>query len=415
MEKLQRAVGNYVTGDKFWDREEDLALFTELLDEGANILMAAPRRIGKTSLIREVSERIADRYYCLHVDLQKAESPADAVAEVSKATHPHKNLWNKTREVFKNILDGVRDNIENLGIDDLTVTLRSGLTAGDWQKKGDQLFSTLSDADKPVVIFFDEFPILVNRLLKGNEFRITPERRRETDLFMSWMRDNSIRHKGTVRIVITGSIGIEPALRQAELSATLNTFTPFVLPAWSEGSAKGCLEALANQYKIKLRTQAINRVIERLGYLIPHHVQLFFDNIYMDCRRKKLDKVTSEHVDEVYDKHMLSIRGHAELSHMEERLKMAFGLEIYPLSLEILTETAVKGSIDSKTAMTICKEFESVESYSNSILREILEILQHDGYLEQKGDRFFFSSNLLRDWWERRFASSYTPVSERTV
>lgn len=415
MERLQRAVGNYVTGDKFWDREEDIDLFTELLDEGANILMAAPRRIGKTSLMREVGERIADRYYCLHVDLQKAESPADAVAEVSKATHPHKNLWNKTREVFKNILDGVRDNIENLGIDDLTVTLRSGLTAGDWQKKGDQLFSTLSEADKPVVIFFDEFPILVNRLLKGNEFRITPERRRETDLFMSWMRDNSIRYKGTVRIVITGSIGIEPALRQAELSATLNTFTPFVLPPWSEGSAKGCLEALGNQYKVKLRPEAINRVIERLGYLIPHHVQLFFDNIYMDCRRKKLHEVTSEHVDEVYDKHMLSIRGHAELSHMEERLKMAFGLEIYPLSLEILTETAVKGHIDSKTAMTICKEFEGVESYSSSILREILEILQHDGYLEQKDDRFFFSSNLLRDWWKRRFASSYTPVSERTV
>lgn len=50
MEKLKRAVGNYVTGEKFWDREEDIRLFIELLNEGAHILMAAPRRIGKTSL-----------------------------------------------------------------------------------------------------------------------------------------------------------------------------------------------------------------------------------------------------------------------------------------------------------------------------------------------------------------------------
>ena len=132
MEKLKRAVGNYVTGEKFWDREEDIKLFTELLDEGAHILMAAPRRIGKTSLMREIAERVKDKYYCLHVDLQKAESPADAITELSKATHPHKKLWDRTREVFRNILDGVKDNIENLSIDDLTVTLRSGLTAGDW-------------------------------------------------------------------------------------------------------------------------------------------------------------------------------------------------------------------------------------------------------------------------------------------
>lgn len=137
--------------------------------------------------MHEVAERVQGRYYCLYVDLQKAESPADAVTELSKATHPHKRLWSRTREIFSNILDGVRDNIENLSIDDLTVTLRSGLTSGDWQNKGDQLFSMLSNTDKPVVIFFDEFPILINRLLKGNEFKITPERRRDTDAFMSWI------------------------------------------------------------------------------------------------------------------------------------------------------------------------------------------------------------------------------------
>lgn len=252
MKKLKRAVGNYVTGEKFWDREKDIELFKDLLDEGAHILVAAPRRIGKTSLMREVANRVQDRYYCLHVDLQKAESPADAVAELSKATHPYKQLWEKTKGIFKNILSGLKDNIESLGIDDLTVTLRSGLTAGDWQDKGDQLFLTLAETDKPVVIFFDEFPILVNRLLKGKEFRITPERREATDVFMSWVRDNSIRHQGKVRIVITGSIGIEPALRQADLSASLNTFMPFVLPVWSDEIAKGCLEALANQYEIAL-------------------------------------------------------------------------------------------------------------------------------------------------------------------
>ena len=179
MKKIERAVGSFVTGDKFWNREEEIQLFTELLDEGAHILMAAPRRIGKTSLMREVASRISDRYYCLHIDLQKSESPADAVAELGKATRPYEKLWGKTKGIFQNILSKVAENIESIGVDDLTVTLRSGMTSIDWQSKGDQLFSTLSETDMPVIVFFDELPILINRMLKGREYKIIPERKKQ--------------------------------------------------------------------------------------------------------------------------------------------------------------------------------------------------------------------------------------------
>jgi hypothetical protein len=413
MKKLERAVGSVVTGDKFWNREKEIELFTELLDDGAHILMAAPRRIGKTSLMREVASRISDRYYCLHVDLQKSESPADAVAELGKATSPYGKLWGKTKGVFKNILSKVTENIETISVDDLTVTLRSGMTSVDWQSKGDQLFSTLSDTDMPVIVFFDELPILVNRMLKGKEYKITPERKKATDSFMSWIRDASIRYSGNIRLVITGSIGIEPALRQADLSATLNTFTPFILPPWSKETAIECLKALANRYGISFEEKALENIVERLGYLIPHHVQMFFDNIYTDCRLNSNMQVTRERVDEIYDIKMLGIQGHAELSHMEERLKTTFGMDIYPLALEIITETAVTGSLDSQRAMKLCDGYEFEDRSSKEILRDILEVLQHDGYLKQEGESFVFVSNLLRDWWKAHFRFAYTPVSER--
>ncbi len=416
MKKLERAVGNFVTGDKFWNRDREIKTFVEYLDEGAHILMAAPRRIGKTSLMREVALRVQDRYYCLHVDLQKSESSADAVAELGKATHPHKKIWTKTTEVFKNIVDWTTENIQDFNIDEIGITLRSGMTAGDWQAKGDQLFSTMSETDKPVIVFFDELPILINRLLKGKEYReyrITPERRQVADAFMSWIRDNSIRHKGRVSIVITGSIGIEPALRQADLSASLNTFTPFVLPAWSQETAIGCLNALANQYGISFHKDALYRITEKLGYLIPHHVQLFFDNIYVDSKLHSWKEVTVDRVDKIYKTRMLSIQGHAELSHMEERLKMTFGLEVYPIALEILTEAAITGYLDAKAALTICKDYVFEGLTSKDVLRDILEILQHDGYLQQEGEEFVFVSNLLKDWWKRRFDFGYIPVSKR--
>ena len=199
--RLKLGHGNWVVGDQFWDRETEIERFTELLEEGAHVLLVAPRRIGKTSLMREAARRINGRYLCLQVDLQKSESPADALVELSVATRPYKKIWERTLDIFRNVMCLVTDAIESLKIDDLTLTFRSGLTSGDWSAKGDKLLSILADSDRPVVIFFDEIAILVNRMLKGSDYKITPERIREVDGFMSWLRDNSIRHKGNLRIV----------------------------------------------------------------------------------------------------------------------------------------------------------------------------------------------------------------------
>ena len=93
MNKLVKEVGPWAEKERFWDRERELADLIQLLAEDANILITAPRRIGKTSLIREAGNRIKDRYCCLQLDLQKSHSPADVITELSVATRPFLNLW----------------------------------------------------------------------------------------------------------------------------------------------------------------------------------------------------------------------------------------------------------------------------------------------------------------------------------
>jgi AAA+ ATPase superfamily predicted ATPase len=87
--KLGRGYGNWVRGDQFYDRTVELALFAKLMSQGNHLLIVAPRRIGKTSLMREAEARLKPDYLCLQVDLQKASSPADAVLELSLATRAY--------------------------------------------------------------------------------------------------------------------------------------------------------------------------------------------------------------------------------------------------------------------------------------------------------------------------------------
>ena len=397
---LKREVGNWVDGDRFWDRVHEVAQFIEYLDEGAHLLLIAPRRTGKTSLMREVSRRIGDRYLCVHADLEDCRTPTDAIVTLSVATREHRTLWSKVRDGFSHLVGKA----DELKIDEVVIKLRDGM--GDaWQQTGDRYFAELAAADKPVVLFIDELPILVNRMLQTGE---AGAGRASVDVFMSWLRSVAQQYRGRIRLVVSGSIGLGPVLQAASLSATINHFTAFTLEPWTAEIAEGCLDALAREYKLTLAPGVTARMVEHLGWCIPHHVQTFFSHVYDDARKRGIAAITVDDIDRVYQERMLSVRGHVELSHYEERLKLVLGDHL-PVALELLTEAAVSERLTAKSAAAIIADHRPDASASErgALLRRLLDLLEHDGYLRRVEGGFAFGSNLLRDWWKARFGFGY--------
>jgi len=415
MKKLKQAHGNWVAGERFWDREDELALFIERIEEGAHQLMVAPRRMGKTSFMQETARRLEDRYICLFVDLQKAHAAADAVVELSAAAHPHRDLWGKIKGVFSSIFETVAHTIDGVELGELKLTLRAGITKGDWAQKGDQLMNILAASEQPVPLLLDEVPIMVNRLLKGYDYSITSERRREADEFMSWLRENSVRHQGAVRMALSGSIGFEPILRQAHLSSTLNPFDPFKLDPWPEATAVGCLDALAAEYGVQFQDGVPAEMVRRLGCNIPHHVQMFFGHVYATCKKRKCMEFSIEDVDSVYETEMYGTRGHAELTHYEERLKLVLGEKLFSLALELLTEAAVTGRLTAQACNALKEDYSFEGQTVAEAEKEVLLVLEHDGYLVRRPDGYGFVSSLVRDWWKARHSFGFTPIIERGV
>ena len=406
--RLVQEVGNWVSGDRFWGRQAELNHLCALLREGASVSLTAPRRIGKTSLMREAALRLEREFAVLHVDLQRAKKAADLVVELGLESRAQRALWGRTVEVFRNALDGV----EELGTDELSIKFRDGLTGG-WQRRADRLLAEFA-RERDTILFIDELPILVNRLLKGSSYDITPERVAAVDELLSWLRAAVIRHKGRLRVVIAGSIGLGPLLRRAKLSAALNVFTPFVLEPWDHRTSVGALRALANNYGISWAPGAAERVVELLGCCIPHHVQMFWAQLRFDANKRNVFHIQVEDVDRVLERRLAGAYGQAELSHFEERLSNVLGQELLPLTFDLLSEAALSDGLSYDAAVALTEDHTSTRSLDD--MREILDVLIHDGYLELGADgRHRFVSRLVHQWWRQRYQLSYVPLSERSV
>ena len=284
---LRKAGGNWVDGDRFFDRDAELEALTERVRDGTHTLLTAQRRMGKTSLVRELLRRLEDAgcFKTIFVDLEGARTAADAIAEIGVQSRSVQGVQRKLKSWLANTLREVVDRVDTLTVAEVQVKLRAGIDAGNWQQKGDEIFAALAENGRPVVLAIDELPILVNRLLKGDDYRITPERRQAVDEFLSWLRKNGQEHQRRVCLILSGSVGLEPILQQAGLSAHANIFSPFDLKPWDEHTASACLATLAGTYEIDLPLTVRQDMCRRLRCQIPHHVQQFFDNLHEHLRR----------------------------------------------------------------------------------------------------------------------------------
>ena len=47
-------------------------------------------------------------------------------------------------------------------------------------------------------------------------------------------------------------------------------------------------------------------------------------------------------------------------------------------------------------------------------ITEVLDVLEHDGYLEVREDLYRFQLHPLRDWWAARFRNHHVPLAARS-
>ena len=397
---MRNITGQAVVGDNLYGRDYEITRLWEKLEQGDHILMLAPRRVGKTSLMLELDRAPRENWDVIYVDVESGDDPTDCVAAILAALAAKPQYRSRFDAIpFSNAVKDVFGRLSasvDTGI--LRVELKQAI-GREWDHAADQLtarLTSLPSTGSNLLIIIDELPLLLSRILR------TEERKRDAELLLSrlrsWRQAPEVRTR--VRTLVGGSIGLEGVLRRSGLSGLINDLSPFRLDSWDRPTAVEFLKGLGGVYSFHLDEGSITLILDLLRDPVPYHVQLFFAALRDVCKGQS-SRVSSEVIERCFAERLAGASGTAHLDHYAERLEIGFDKNEYDTARDILSRACRR-----EDGVNLV-ELEELRHRSAQTFRSVLRDLEADGYVEHEDSRLKFRSNLLREWW-RKYHGSVT-------
>ena len=397
---MKLKTGSWVSGDDFFNRYSELQLLKEYVRDGNHVLLTGQRRMGKTSITRELGRQLeTDGWVVLFADVEDANCAEDAIVEIASAARPIRPL----RGLISDMLPAGVD----IGVGDFHLELRSKLNSGNWRRHGDNLIRNCANNERRILLVVDELPIFLKRLYRddGDVKRV--------DEFLSWLR-RAIHHFGgdSPVVILTGSIGLTPFVNRLGIPDRVNYLHNFHVGPWDRDTSIACFERLAASHELQVEEGVAEAVYDSLGMGIPHHVQSFFARLRETAIIENQSQVTVADVSEVYRTRLLGPAGQNDLRHYETRLADALDYENYNIAMYILAEAAVQEVFNADARRGLERSYRPLFQDVHARIAQVLEVLVHDGYLECSPNGYRFPSHLLKNWWAARFRHHHVSLAE---
>ncbi len=372
---MRLILGAPVMGDDFFPRDDVIAALQRGLD-AEHVLFLAPRRTGKTSLLKQVAKQPPSGAKAIYINLERFSHPKDWIAQMAKELAKHKG-WFEAKKRVGGFLSRFESEFFKL-------------TETGWTDSAGEFLEELNRLDQAVLFLLDEFPIMINLFAKRHG-----ELEAESALrwFRAWRQENL---GGNVRFLLTGSIGLDSVVRRLGFPDAINDLRRQELWPLQDAEAIALTQRLACDncgLDAPLAAEMAGEFLRLAGTAWPYFLQLFVAELQEANPRP----ATLASVKPIYDKVVFGKRNqYAE--HMWKRLN-----DVFPAPLADAARAVLRLVADSSNGV----ERQELRARTPVIEPEdfnyVLDVLMHDGYLSETEDgRFFFFTNLLRDYWRRK-------------
>ncbi len=381
--------GALASGSNFYGRDEDVGKLHGILSDGKSFLLRAPRRYGKTSLLKHITKHFSPSMDLCFVDLEGGDSSEDFVELILKGT-----LQNKA---FCKILPGdIAESVQNTDSDiDRLKILRQERKAvnKDWKAYAETIFQSIStQKQNPSVIILDEVTFLVEDMLarKNND-------KKEVEELFDWFSKMRMKFPD-IQFILSGSEHLPSFLSAFGIDGQLSDFQETSLRLFSTKIANAFIFLILSGQKIVATQNEINCVLELMGKPIPYFLQIFLDALIKKCREEK--QIEIEQIKTVYYNDLLGSGSKRYFESIKKQLEQykRYGLRCRSGAETILDKLTVKESVSAEELKIIWdKTTDSSDQFAT-----MMEIMKDDFYVKPiPENRFILDSKLIKDWWER--------------
>lgn len=389
-------IGNVAKGRDFWDREHEVQAIWKALEKGS-VLLKAPRRFGKTSVMYSVYENPAPDCKTFFLDTEGMGEPQDFISALITKSLSDSVIRKKAASLVKR-LSGLFEKIEEIEFADVRLKLKEKVGIH-WQEQGTDLIKQLSEYEGNVLFVVDELPMLVQNIARKSG----PEAACD---FLNWFRAlRQTPEMGKVRWLAGGSIGIEHVLNMVNAGVkTINDFEMLKIGPFSvDVAAKYIRELLINEGKMKrISPDVIKEFLHLIGAPVPYFIQILVKESLYEMERRGAKTLSGDIIKKAYREEVLGPASRTYFEHYFTRLKDYYDDKMEHVAKRLILEVARNASVGKSDLFKLFR-IASQGNLSDEVFSYLMTDLENDFYVIYDNDKgqYYFSTNILRDWWLR--------------
>jgi len=391
---MKITTGQAARGENFFKRPILINKLWRKIDSSSSIIISAPRRVGKTSLMRYIEDNAKGNYYVVYVITESVYNENKYYREIVKAIlncdsiKKRDKVINSIKDVAKNIFKS----IDEVGID--TVKFSRNIEFN-YYEKFIEIMRTIDLEGHKLIIMIDEFAQTIENI-KQEEGTLHAVHLLQSN--RSLRQNSDINSK--FQFIYTGSISLEGIARRMDASKFINDLDILKVTPLSDAEGKSLVYELLKGLDFTMDGETIDYLLNEIKWLIPFYIQLAMDKIQDIYDEENLTHIYNKSVD-IAIKRM--IEENNKFSSWHERLKV-YKNNDYKFIMEVLNIIAIKETknITYNEIYDLAVKYNLEETY-----KELLNTLIDDGYINKdEGKKIYtFTSPILRIWWCKKIAN----------
>jgi DNA polymerase III delta prime subunit len=381
--------GNPVSGKDFYKRDHLIEQAWDLIESGSHILIAAPRRVGKTSLMYYLRDNPRENFTFLYLDTESINNENEFFRRIVNKVL--KTDFIKGSQKVFSFLEKHKPTIKKAGPDGVEFGVSE---EHDYLGMLTRILKSTAGEAKKLIIMLDEFPETLENI-------IDDEGESEGRHFLQSNRE--LRHDrelcNNVQFIYTGSIGLENIVSKLNAIQTINDLSRLKIPPLQPAEASELIQLLLENLSFNLSKSLIDYILQKIEWLIPFYIQLVLQELKFLFRDEKLKTITKNIIDRAFNK-MMEQRNHFE--HWHTRLRTALKGNDYNFVKELLNIASEKETITSNEIFNLAVKYGLETSF-----KDLVGSLVYDGYINNEDDShvYRYNSPILRMWWRKNVAN----------